>query len=162
MKLMGNLLDNAGKWSDHCVELSLVQRSGTLQMGVIDDGPGVADAEISKLGQRGLRLDEQTPGHGLGLAIVREIVERYGGTLRFPTIPERGFFGGGQPPKVSISDQSLNRPFGMQAIRELGKVLRSCIRCSRSFTMFNAYHPWEGWYSLSSMKSNHRLFPLDL
>jgi two-component system sensor histidine kinase PhoQ len=88
---MGNLLDNAGKWSERCVELSLAQDSGTLlHMEVVDDGPGVTDAEIGKLGQRGLRLDEQTPGHGLGLAIVREIVERYGGTLHFTAAKKSG------------------------------------------------------------------------
>ncbi|WP_273428799.1 sensor histidine kinase [Marinobacter sp.] len=89
-EIMGNLLDNAGKWSERCVELSLAQHSDTLKIGVIDDGPGVAEAEICKLGQRGLRLDEQTPGHGLGLAIVREIVERYGGMLHFSAATERG------------------------------------------------------------------------
>jgi signal transduction histidine kinase len=89
-EILGNLLDNAGKWSGRCVELSLSQHSGTLKIGVVDDGAGVADAEIGKLGQRGLRLDEQTPGHGLGLAIAREIVERYGGTINFSAAPERG------------------------------------------------------------------------
>lgn len=89
-EIMGNLLDNAGKWSDRCVELSLAQHSDTLQIEVLDDGPGVIDAEIGKLGQRGLRLDEQTPGHGLGLAIVREIVERYGGALHFSATGARG------------------------------------------------------------------------
>jgi len=89
-EILGNLLDNAGKWSGRCVELSLSQHSGTLKIGVVDDGAGVADAEIGKLGQRGLRLDEQTPGHGLGLAIALEIVERYGGTINFSAAPERG------------------------------------------------------------------------
>ncbi|MDP4532714.1 sensor histidine kinase [Marinobacter salarius] len=89
-EIMGNLLDNAGKWSERCVELSLVQNSGTLKICVTDDGAGVHEAEISKLGQRGLRLDEQTPGHGLGLAIVREIVERYSGTLHFSPAPKSG------------------------------------------------------------------------
>lgn len=82
-EILGNLLDNAGKWSDSFVELSLEEVSGKPRISVIDDGPGVPEQELAKLGQRGVRLDEQTPGHGLGLAIVQDIVGRYEGSLRF-------------------------------------------------------------------------------
>lgn len=84
-EIMGNLLDNAGKWSASYVELSLEQHNGTVTIIVTDDGTGVANAEKANLGQRGLRLDEQTPGHGLGLAIVREIIARYSGQIAFLT-----------------------------------------------------------------------------
>ena len=84
-EILGNLLDNAGKWSAECVELSLEQHNGVVQIMVTDDGCGVADDEIIHLGQRGLRLDEQIPGHGLGLSIVREIVTRYGGKIAYLT-----------------------------------------------------------------------------
>lgn len=82
-EIMGNLLDNAGKWSVRCVELSLQADETILSISVNDDGPGVDDDLIKDLGTRGLRLDEQTPGHGLGLAIVADIVQRYAGTLGF-------------------------------------------------------------------------------
>ncbi|MBK1873899.1 GHKL domain-containing protein [Marinobacter sp. 1-3A] len=82
-EILGNLLDNAGKWSTSCVELSLTQGKSIASIVVTDDGPGVKAHEMSSLGQRGLRLDEQIPGHGLGLAIVSEIVERYGGNITF-------------------------------------------------------------------------------
>lgn len=82
-EILGNLLDNAGKWSRRCVELSLEQSRGLTRIVVTDDGPGVEQKEMTNLGQRGLRLDEQTPGHGLGLAIAREIVARYGGEMCF-------------------------------------------------------------------------------
>jgi len=82
-EILGNLLDNAGKWSAECVELSLEQRNGLAQIVVTDDGSGVSENDQVHLGQRGRRLDEQTPGHGLGLAIVREIVARYEGETSF-------------------------------------------------------------------------------
>jgi signal transduction histidine kinase len=89
-ELLGNLLDNAGKWSSGGVELSLNEDDGQLMIVVSDDGPGVADNALDQLGKRGLRLDEQTPGHGLGLAIVRDIVQRYEGRLRFSRRPANG------------------------------------------------------------------------
>ncbi|MDX1695065.1 MAG: histidine kinase, partial [Ketobacteraceae bacterium] len=67
-EIMGNLLDNAGKWSARYVELSLEQSDDLTKIVVADDGPGVEANDMANLGQRGLRLDEQTPGHGLGLA----------------------------------------------------------------------------------------------
>lgn len=84
-EIMGNLLDNAGKWSASYVELSLEQHNDTATIMVTDNGTGVANAEKANLGQRGLRLDEQIPGHGLGLAIVREIIARYSGQIEFLT-----------------------------------------------------------------------------
>lgn len=84
-EIMGNLLDNAGKWSASYVELSLEQHNDTATIMVTDNGTGVADEEKANLGQRGLRLDEQIPGHGLGLAIVREIIARYSGQIAFLT-----------------------------------------------------------------------------
>jgi signal transduction histidine kinase len=82
-ELMGNLLDNAGKWSRRCVVLALVEDEESLRITVADDGPGVPPETLKELGTRGLRLDEQTPGHGLGLAIVQDITHRYGGRLTF-------------------------------------------------------------------------------
>ena len=82
-EILGNVLDNAGKWSSAYVELSLEQHNRLARIVVTDDGSGVAEGERMHLGQRGRRLDEQTPGHGLGLAIVSEIVARYGGEISF-------------------------------------------------------------------------------
>lgn len=95
-EILGNLLDNAGKWSSRCVELSLTEDNRQMQIAVADDGSGVAEDSIGELGKRGLRLDEQTPGHGLGLAIVCDIVDRYNGRTEFSQSPFGGL-------KVAVS-----------------------------------------------------------
>lgn len=82
-EIMGNLLDNAGKWCRQSAVMTLANTDNQMVITVEDDGPGVDPDALSKLGTRGVRLDEQTPGHGLGLAITREITERYGGALVF-------------------------------------------------------------------------------
>jgi signal transduction histidine kinase len=57
---------------------------------VADDGPGVPPAMIDRIAQRGVRLDERPGGAGIGLAIVRDILEAYGGSLRLENRPEGG------------------------------------------------------------------------
>ena len=84
-EMAGNLLDNACKWSKTQVAISmLAERNETatvLLIKIEDDGPGLTAQEAEKVLQRGVRLDEKTPGTGLGLDIVKELVDVYGGTL---------------------------------------------------------------------------------
>lgn len=88
-ELLGNLLDNAGKWAATSVRVSATDGDAVCVL-IEDDGPGVPDNLLERLGHRGLRLDEQTQGHGLGLAIVRDIVDAYDGTLTFFRSPLGG------------------------------------------------------------------------
>jgi signal transduction histidine kinase len=81
LELIGNLLDNACKWAKQKVHCQVQGDEQHLQLVVEDDGPGCTSEEISRLTARGVRIDESAPGHGLGLAIVRDIVETYGGEL---------------------------------------------------------------------------------
>ncbi|WP_158883419.1 ATP-binding protein [Rhodanobacter sp. L36] len=96
LELMGNLLENAFKWSSHRVLLvvkmqppSGKQRPG-LRLSVEDDGPGIADDKIEKVLQRGVRGDERVQGHGIGLSIVQDIVHAYQGELVVDRSPEFG------------------------------------------------------------------------
>ena len=86
LEMAGNLLDNACKWCERRVRITIRypvagdRRSGMV-LCVEDDGQGVPANAADALLQRGTRLDESTPGHGIGLAVVKEIAESYGGKL---------------------------------------------------------------------------------
>jgi signal transduction histidine kinase len=80
-ELLGNLVDNACRAARHEVQVRIEAGPGPLRITIVDDGPGLSDAQIDQLGQRGLRFDERLPGTGLGVAISRDIVDSYGGRL---------------------------------------------------------------------------------
>ncbi|MCX7081250.1 MAG: sensor histidine kinase [Pseudomonas sp.] len=82
IELLGNLLDNACKWADAEVKLSIVETAEGFRLVVEDDGPGIPEENRDQVFSRGARLDEQTDGHGLGLGIVRDIVEAWGGGMQ--------------------------------------------------------------------------------
>ncbi len=85
-EMAGNLLDNACKWAKSSIGVTVVAERGpgaaNLLIKIDDDGPGLTDDEASKVLRRGVRLDEKTPGSGLGLDIVKELVDVYGGSLQ--------------------------------------------------------------------------------
>jgi signal transduction histidine kinase len=86
-ELLGNLLDNACKWAKSRVriaaEIDAKSTSRTALVLVIeDDGPGIAEADRARVLERGGRIDEATPGHGLGLSMVHDTVALYGGAMR--------------------------------------------------------------------------------
>lgn len=87
-ELLGNLLDNACKWARRGLRLRVHNLNGTsatrdrLLVEVEDDGPGIAEAQRAKVLERGVRADSLVPGQGIGLAVVREMVEEvYGGSI---------------------------------------------------------------------------------
>lgn len=88
MELLGNLLDNAYKWGKKQVEIE-VRRDvfgddgeAGLLVKIRDDGPGIEEQHLETVLARGGRADSQTSGHGLGLAMVQNIVGLYHGRLR--------------------------------------------------------------------------------
>jgi two-component system sensor histidine kinase PhoQ len=96
VELVGNLMDNACKWCRERVRVSVVvereQAGGreNLTLAVEDDGPGIAADDRAKVLERGVRTDENMPGHGLGLAMVHDTVDLYGGKLVVDASPLGG------------------------------------------------------------------------
>ena len=83
-ELMGNLLDNATKFSRENVYLSIHQqrnpenlKESITYIDIEDDGAGVPDNQLGTIQNRGHRLDESVSGHGIGLSIVNQIAEAY-------------------------------------------------------------------------------------
>ncbi len=86
-ELLGNLLENAFKWANSRVLLTVQpgetasNRRPGLLLAVDDDGPGIPAEKVAMILQRGVRGDERVHGHGIGLAIVQDLVRGYRGTL---------------------------------------------------------------------------------
>ncbi|MBL8708048.1 MAG: HAMP domain-containing histidine kinase, partial [Rhodospirillaceae bacterium] len=70
-ELLGNLIDNGVKWARADLEIVAFADGGDAVIRIADDGPGVPAEALATLGRRGLRLDEEVGGTGIGLAIAR-------------------------------------------------------------------------------------------
>jgi two-component system, OmpR family, sensor histidine kinase PhoQ len=88
-ELLGNTLDNAGKWARSRVRAGARRQDAALVLTVEDDGPGFP-ADPERLLARGVRADSRVPGQGLGLASVAEIMQAYEGRIAL----ERSDLGG--------------------------------------------------------------------
>ena len=93
-EMLGNLLDNAGKWARARVDVAvrlhpapttqadgLASRTGFLEVVIADDGVGLTADEMVRVRRRGQRLDESVEGSGLGLSIASDIADTYGGHI---------------------------------------------------------------------------------
>jgi signal transduction histidine kinase len=109
-EIFGNLLDNAAKHARRVVRVAANDEAGRLTFIVDDDGPGIPANQREGVLRRGVRLDESGAGHGLGLAIVADLIEATGGTIALGDAPGRGL-------RVALSwpDTLLNRSFGRNA-----------------------------------------------
>jgi two-component system sensor histidine kinase PhoQ len=78
-EILGNVMDNAAKWSRTAVTARGWREGQALHLRVDDDGPGFSDTQsVLKIHVRG---DERVPGHGVGLAVVNDLVASHQGTL---------------------------------------------------------------------------------
>ena len=84
---LGALLENAMRHALSQVRARLLREGAEIRIVIEDDGPGVPEAKLARLVERGVRLDESGEGHGIGLAIVTDIVTAAGGTLHLANLP---------------------------------------------------------------------------
>lgn len=82
MEVLGNILDNAFKWCRGRVIIGAQKDELYITLSIQDDGPGIQSANVDKILQRGVRIDESTPGHGIGLSVTADIIEAYQGHIR--------------------------------------------------------------------------------
>jgi two-component system sensor histidine kinase PhoQ len=90
LELLGNLLDNAYKAAKTKIVLSITKQNNSLVIQVEDDGVGIKQADINNIFERGVRADTYEKGHGVGLAIVRDLVDSYQGILSITHSDELG------------------------------------------------------------------------
>jgi signal transduction histidine kinase len=95
--LIGNLLDNAGKWAHERVDILAARDPHPDSSGrpyfitqIDDDGPGLDPQARAEALRRGKRLDESRPGSGLGLSIIVDLAHLYGGALLLEDSPLGG------------------------------------------------------------------------
>jgi len=100
-EMLGNLIDNAAKWAHRRVQVTARAGSSTLGSATLgsggmvailieDDGPGMPEEAREQVFQPGARLDEAVAGHGLGLAIVRDVATLYDGQVTIGDSPLGG------------------------------------------------------------------------
>jgi two-component system sensor histidine kinase PhoQ len=91
MEILGNLLDNACKAAKSRIDFSVSFNADTLRLAIADDGQGIEESQRKTILERGTRADTYEKGHGIGLAIVRDLVNSYNGEL---TIQNSSSLGG--------------------------------------------------------------------
>lgn len=79
LELLGNILENAYRLSVSEIRISAQLTENCCELIVEDDGPGVPKHQRERILQRGERLDTQYPGQGIGIAVVKDIIDSYGG-----------------------------------------------------------------------------------
>ncbi len=86
-EIIGNLLDNACKWCNHTVKINISRnvrknrRNFSLLLLIEDDGPGIPQEKLTEILKRGVRADENIHGHGIGMAVVYDLIGLLGGNL---------------------------------------------------------------------------------
>lgn len=108
-RIVVNLVDNALKYGPRgqTVRVGVVRTNGRVEITVHDEGPGIAPADRARVWERFVRLgrDGDAGGTGIGLAVVRDLALRHGGTVRM-----EGGESGGARVVVSLSTEAVAEP----------------------------------------------------
>ena len=80
-ELLGNIIENAFKWCNKNISITAKHLNSQVHITIEDDGPGINREEQQRILLRGQRADQDTPGHGIGLAMVKEILLLYKGEI---------------------------------------------------------------------------------
>ncbi len=112
-----NLLDNALKFSgeDKEIEFRIREKDGQIRISVRDNGYGISKNELDKIFQKFYRVESRNgqnkPGSGIGLSLVRDIVNQHGGIITVDsTIGEGSTFSFSIPVnKATVNEQNSNR-----------------------------------------------------
>ena len=137
-RVMANLLDNAVRHARSSVRVTAAGSRDVCLVTVTDDGPGIPAADRDRVFERFTRLDDgrarDAGGAGLGLAIVRELVRRHGGTVVLAD-PTRSGPTAGPPLAVPLLAPSLAlaRACGWRSASR-APARRGSLRCGRRCT----------------------------
>ncbi|MGZ4675419.1 MAG: GAF domain-containing sensor histidine kinase [Acidimicrobiia bacterium] len=103
-RILTNLIENAHKYGSQPIRVAVQVADDQVVLSVIDRGPGIAPEERERIFERFYRVDPNgtKPGMGLGLSIVRGLVESCGGTVWVEDAP-----GGGAAFRVSLRAGSM-------------------------------------------------------
>jgi signal transduction histidine kinase len=101
-EMLGNLLDNACKWARTQVTVRSSKEGDRVVIAVDDDGLGIEPSMREAVMQRGVRADEAAQSSGLGLPIVRDLAEMYGGSISLEESPM-----GGARARLTLPAQSV-------------------------------------------------------
>lgn len=106
-EMLGALIENAARHARRRVRIAGARDTNSLVLSVDDDGPGMEEDAVALAMQRGVRIDEGGSGHGLGLAIVRDLAEATEGSFHLTRSPLGGLAAelrwpcpGPHPPKL--------------------------------------------------------------
>lgn len=80
-ELLGNLFENAYKWCKTTIRFNASRKNQHVELLIEDDGPGIQKEQRERILLRGQRADQDTPGHGLGMAMINDMLLLYKGSM---------------------------------------------------------------------------------